>query len=66
MVLVECKSHIRSALQYPNRIPSVLIRLSFKNIELLKVRSIVDSSRSTVVANVNLEIVKNKEKDGKP
>jgi hypothetical protein len=39
--------------------------LSFKNIGLLKVRSIVDPSRSTVVANVNLENVKNKEKDGK-
>jgi hypothetical protein len=40
--------------------------LSFKNIELLKVCSIVDPSWSTVVANVNLENVKNKEKDGKP
>ncbi|KAF1364070.1 hypothetical protein EJ07DRAFT_162583 [Lizonia empirigonia] len=40
--------------------------LSFKNIELLKVRSVVDPSRSTIVANVNLENVKNKEKDGKP
>jgi hypothetical protein len=40
--------------------------LSFKNIKLLKVRSIVDPSRSTIVANVNLENVKNKEKDGKP
>ncbi|KAF1838361.1 hypothetical protein BDW02DRAFT_636434 [Decorospora gaudefroyi] len=40
--------------------------LSFKNIKLLKVRSVVDPSRSTIVANVNLENVKNKEKDGKP
>jgi hypothetical protein len=40
--------------------------LLFKNIELLKVCSIVDPSRSTIVANVNLENVKNKEKDGKP
>ncbi|KAF2844512.1 hypothetical protein T440DRAFT_548498 [Plenodomus tracheiphilus IPT5] len=40
--------------------------LSFKNIELLKVRSVVESSQSTIVANVNLENVKNKEKDGKP
>ncbi|EMD65860.1 hypothetical protein COCSADRAFT_310320 [Bipolaris sorokiniana ND90Pr] len=40
--------------------------LSFRNIELLKVRSTVDPSRSTIVANVNLENVKNKEKDGKP
>jgi hypothetical protein len=29
--------------------------LSFKNIEVMKVRSIVDSSRSTIVANVKLE-----------
>ncbi|KAF2024834.1 hypothetical protein EK21DRAFT_77812 [Setomelanomma holmii] len=40
--------------------------LSFKNIELLKVRSIADPSWSTIVANVNLENIKNKEKDGKP
>jgi hypothetical protein len=40
--------------------------LLFKNIELLKVCSIVDPSRSTIVANVNLKNVKNKEKDGKP
>ncbi|KAF2844130.1 hypothetical protein T440DRAFT_436829, partial [Plenodomus tracheiphilus IPT5] len=40
--------------------------LLFMNIELLKVRSVVESSQSTIVANVNLENVKNKEKDGKP
>jgi hypothetical protein len=40
--------------------------LLFKNIELLKVCSIVDPSRSTIVANINLKNVKNKEKDGKP
>ncbi|KAI4636731.1 hypothetical protein J4E93_011001 [Alternaria ventricosa] len=40
--------------------------LSFRNIELLKVRSTVDPSRSTIVVNVNLENIKNKEKDGKP
>ncbi|KAF1358608.1 hypothetical protein EJ07DRAFT_166844 [Lizonia empirigonia] len=40
--------------------------LSFKNIELLKVRSIADPSRSTIVANINLENIKNKEKNGKP
>lgn len=40
--------------------------LSFKDIELLKVRSIEDPSRSTIVANVNLENVKNREKGGKP
>lgn len=39
--------------------------LLFKNIKILKVRSIVDPSWSTIVANVNLENVKNKEKDGK-
>jgi hypothetical protein len=40
--------------------------LSFKNIELMKVRSLNDPKRCTVVANVNLEIIKNKDKDGKP
>ncbi|KAI1510323.1 DUF3435 domain containing protein [Pyrenophora tritici-repentis] len=40
--------------------------LSFRNIELLKVRSTVDPSRSIIVANVNLENIKNKEKDRKP
>jgi HD superfamily phosphodiesterase len=40
--------------------------LSFENIELLKVYSIIDPSQSTIVANVNLKNVKNKEKDGKP
>jgi hypothetical protein len=40
--------------------------LSFRNIKLLKVRSIIDPSRSTIVANINLKNVKNKEKNGKP
>ena len=40
--------------------------LSFKNIKLLKVRSILEPSRSTIVANVNLKNVKSKEKDRKP
>jgi hypothetical protein len=40
--------------------------LWFKDIELLKVRSLKDRSRSTLVANVNLENVKNKERDGTP
>ncbi|KAF2818949.1 hypothetical protein CC86DRAFT_450230 [Ophiobolus disseminans] len=40
--------------------------LSFKNIEILKVRSIVDPRQSTVVANINLENIKNKDKDRKP
>jgi hypothetical protein len=38
----------------------------FMNYELMKVCSIKDRSQSTVVVNVNLENVKNKEKDGKP
>jgi hypothetical protein len=40
--------------------------LSFKNIEVMKVRSIVDPGRSTIIANVNLENIKNKDKNGKP
>ncbi|KAF2726660.1 hypothetical protein EJ04DRAFT_539319 [Polyplosphaeria fusca] len=40
--------------------------LSSRNIEILKVRSIVDPRRSTIVANVNGENKKDKEKDGKP
>jgi hypothetical protein len=33
---------------------------SFKNIELIKVRSLTDLGQSTIVANVNLEHIKNK------
>jgi len=40
--------------------------LSFKNIKIIKVRSTVDPSRSTIIANVNLENIKNKEKDRRP
>ena len=40
--------------------------LSFKDIELMKVRSLQEPGQSTIVANMNLEHVKNKEKDGKP
>jgi hypothetical protein len=40
--------------------------LSFRDIELLQVRSIADPSRSTIVANVNLETIKNNEKGGNP
>ena len=32
----------------------------------MKVRSLQEPRQSTIVANVNLEHVKNKEKDGKP
>ena len=39
--------------------------LSFKDIEIMKVRSVVDPSRSTIIANINLENIKNKEKDRK-
>lgn len=40
--------------------------LWFKDVDLMKVRSVKDPSRSTLVANVNLENVKNKERDGTP
>jgi hypothetical protein len=40
--------------------------LLFKHIELIKVRTIEDASKSTIVANVTLENVKNKETSGKP
>jgi hypothetical protein len=40
--------------------------LAFKNIEILKVRSITNPSQSTIVANVNLENIKNKDTSGKP
>ncbi|KAF2826067.1 hypothetical protein CC86DRAFT_446552 [Ophiobolus disseminans] len=39
--------------------------LLFKNIELMKVRSLNNPKRCTIVANVNLENIKNKDKDGK-
>jgi hypothetical protein len=39
--------------------------LLFRNIKLLKVRSIADPSWSTIIANINLKNVKNKEKNGK-
>ncbi|KAH7111146.1 hypothetical protein B0J11DRAFT_543970 [Dendryphion nanum] len=38
----------------------------FKDVELWKVRSFKDPTRSTIVANLNLEHVKNKEKGGTP
>ncbi|KAF2731443.1 hypothetical protein EJ04DRAFT_554701 [Polyplosphaeria fusca] len=40
--------------------------LCFKDVELMKVRSISDPNKSTIVVNVNLEHVKNKSKDGTP
>ncbi|KAF2008362.1 hypothetical protein BU24DRAFT_469047 [Aaosphaeria arxii CBS 175.79] len=46
--------------------PGAIVQLQFKDIELLKVRCVEDPSRSTLVANVNLEHVKNKDKEGTP
>ena len=40
--------------------------LWFKNINVMIVRSEKDPSQSTIVVNVNLEHIKNKEKDGRP
>ena len=38
----------------------------FKNINVMVVHSEKHSNKSTIVVNVNLEHIKNKEKDGKP
>ncbi|OAL56175.1 hypothetical protein IQ07DRAFT_639770 [Pyrenochaeta sp. DS3sAY3a] len=38
--------------------------LCFKDVQLMKVRSLEDPTKSTIVANVNLEHVKNKSKNG--
>jgi hypothetical protein len=40
--------------------------LLFKDIELMKVRYLEDLEKSSIVANVTLEHVKNKERDGRP
>ena len=40
--------------------------LSFKDVELMKVRNLGDSKKSTIIANITLEHVKNKERDGRP
>lgn len=40
--------------------------LWFKDVQLMKVRNLKDPNKSTIVANVNLEHVKNKTKDGTP
>ena len=40
--------------------------LSFKDIKLIKVYSLQNPKQSTIVANISLEHIKNKEKDGKP
>jgi hypothetical protein len=40
--------------------------LWFKDINVMIVRSENDPSQSTVMVNVNLEHIKNKEKDGRP
>lgn len=46
--------------------PGALLAVSFKNIELIKVRDTKDRKRYTIVANVNLEHVKNAAKNGTP
>ena len=38
--------------------------LCYKDVELMKVRSVEDPQRSTIIANVNLEHCKNEEKGG--
>jgi hypothetical protein len=40
--------------------------LSFKDIEFMKVCSLQEPRQSTIVVNINLKHVKNKEKDRKP
>jgi hypothetical protein len=40
--------------------------LCFKDVELMKVRCTSDPDKSTIIANVNLEHVKNKDKGGTP
>ena len=40
--------------------------LLFKDIEFMKIYSLQEPKQSTIVVNINLKHVKNKEKDGKP
>ena len=46
--------------------PAAIVALRFKDIELMKVPSIKDAKRTTIMANVNLEEVKNKDSSGRP
>ena len=40
--------------------------LSFKDISLIVVRSLKHPKKTTIIANINLKYIKNKERDGKP
>lgn len=46
--------------------PQALLELRFRDVELMKVRTIEDPRRATIIANVNLEKVKNKDRSGRP
>ena len=46
--------------------PQALLELRFRHVELMKVRTIEDPGRATIIANVNLEKVKNKDRSGTP
>jgi len=46
--------------------PGAVVALAFKDIEIMKVRSLDDTERSTILVNVNLEKVKNQGTSGKP
>jgi hypothetical protein len=42
------------------------VALKFKDVELMKIRSVENPDRATIIANVNLEEVKNKDSSGRP
>jgi integrase len=46
--------------------PSALIALTFKDVEIMKVRSLENSNQSTILVNVNLVKVKNQGTSGTP
>jgi hypothetical protein len=46
--------------------PGAIIALTFKDVEIMKVRHIDDPTRSTILVNVNLVNVKNQDTSGKP
>jgi integrase len=46
--------------------PSALIALTFKDVEIIKVRGLDNRDRSTILVNVNLVKVKNQDTSGKP
>jgi hypothetical protein len=46
--------------------PGAIVALKFKDVELMKIRSVENPDRATIIANVNLEEVKNKDSSGRP